>query len=579
MTHCVGPHLVEPAAAKPYFFRDVPALRALKRLARRRLGGASSGRPLRVWVPQCEGGEDAYSAAICLLEALGGRWREISLQVFSTDSNEDRLSIARVGRYPADAVRGLSSEMLARFFIADGGHVLPRPFVREACLFVGHRLDLHPPFSGLDAIACRAALTTLPPAQRRRTLQGFHRALASDGVLLDATGAAAEEPLLFAPVGRGRSYAARGKYALACVDRAPAPEARLREMEEHCRILLSRTEDAILIRDAETDAVVEANEAASRLFGWSLPELLTMRGADLRLAAAAVRRPAAERRAEERLRLPHFRRKDGTSFGADVSSSFLMVRGRPCDLWMVRDAAARLRLASGVSREKEREVFVGELVHELRSPISVIRGSVETLSRGVRGARQRSTFLDYIKTHALRMGRLVDRMLDFSAAEDVGRRVEPTIVLLAPALWEIVGAFAPVAKRRGIKLVLDIPDDLAVLADPADIPHVFGNLIDNAVKFTPRGGHIRIEGRAEGDEGVLSVKDSGRGVPHDDLCRIFERFYRSAGARRTKGTGLGLAIVAGIVKANRGRVFAENDPAGGAIFRVALPRAAADARA
>ncbi len=144
---------------------------------------------------------------------------------------------------------------------------------------------------------------------------------------------------------------------------------------------------------------------------------------------------------------------------------------------------------------------------------------------------------------------------------------------LAAAVWEIAASFIPVARRRGVRVEIDVPEGLAALVDPADLPHALGNLLDNAVKFTPRGGTVRLAASEEGGEAVLAVSDTGPGIPPADLPRLFERFYRGEGAKRAKGTGLGLAIVRAIVTANRGRVDASNAPGGGAAFRVRLPLA------
>src|SRR6185312_15442664 len=183
---------------------------------------------------------------------------------------------------------------------------------------------------------------------------------------------------------------------------------------------------------------------------------------------------------------------------------------------------------------------------------------------------ERADLLGFIENNSQRLADLVDRLLDLSAA-DGKRSVRPERVLLAEAVWQTAAAHVPAAKKRGVSLTIDIPGELAVRADPADLPHVFGNLIDNAVKFTPRGGKVRVQARVEAGEAILTVRDSGPGIPPEDLLLVFDRFFRSKRTSRTKGTGLGLAIVKAIVAANGGQVSARNDPAGGAVFRVSLP--------
>ncbi|MFI5361929.1 MAG: ATP-binding protein [Elusimicrobiota bacterium] len=564
-----------PRGIEPLFFRDSAGERLLKSLARRRLKDAPQGAPWRVWVPQCGGGEDAYSVAIDLIEAFGNRWREIPLCVISTDSDPGALARARAGRYPSDAVRAVSPKTFEKFFTRESGHVRVRPFVRDACRFVRHEFACDLPFSRLDLIAGRGVLAAAPAPARPRILRSFHAVLTAGGVLVDPTGTAAAAPELFASVGRGKTYVALDSQENGAGAQGrlfAGAEGRRGESDGRFQALFAGAEDALLVRDAETGLILHANEAAARLLGRGPADLLGTRCEDLLAPPEAVRRPENERRGEARLRLPHYRRKDGTVFAADVSTSLLMMTGRPCNLIMLRDAAPLLRLLSSHRRAEKRESHVGDVVHELRSPLSIIRGFVETLRDGVE-ERHHDEYLSLIESYSGRMARLVDQLLDLNAADCGKRAAQPAAILLSKAVWEIAGAFTPVAKRRRISIMIDISADLAVLADPSDMPHVVGNLLDNAIKFSPQGGKIFVSGRAEAGEAMLSVHDTGKGIAPEDLTRVFERFFRGANGRRAKGTGLGLSIVREIVKANGGRVLAENGPTGGAIFHVVLPLA------
>ncbi len=131
------------------------------------------------------------------------------------------------------------------------------------------------------------------------------------------------------------------------------------------------------------------------------------------------------------------------------------------------------------------------------------------------------------------------------------------------------------AERRRLRLALEVPPDLVVLADREQAARAIGNVLHNALKFTPKGGQVRLWARAGEEQAVLVVEDEGPGIPPEDLERIFERFYRSEMARGTPGTGLGLAIVRHIMQAHGGRVWAENrrPPARGAAFCLAFPSA------
>lgn len=554
------------------FFRDGAAAAPLASLMRRGLKDAlKPGRALRAWVPLCASGPDAYSTAIALLESLGSRWREASLCVFSTDSDATALARARGGRYPHAALAGAGRERRERFFVEEEGRVRVRPFVREACRFVSHRLNDIPPFSRLDLIDARDVLAEAPSASRAGLLRAFHAALAPVGLLLDSTGAAKSAPELFAPAGAPGAYAAR--LVAAKSRRHPTSEGRLRESEERFHVLFSKAEDSILVRDEETGLILRANEAAARLYGWSAAELVGMRGEDLRAPEPSGRRRANERRSPDRACLPQHRRKDGSVFPADANSSFLLFHGRPCLLDIARDAAPRLRLESRRKGDEARDAFVGELVHELRTPLAVIRGSAESLRGGGRG-KARKAFLGFIEHQSLRMAGIVDRLLELNAADDAKRVTKPIRVPLSSVLWDIAAGFVPLARRRGVTIRIDIPANLDILADPSDVPHIFGNLIDNAIKFSPRRGRVEVSARAEAREAIMSVRDTGGGIAPGDLERVFERFFRADRTKRVKGTGLGLAIVQSIVRANGGHVAAENHPEGGAVFLVSLPLAA-----
>lgn len=341
------------------------------------------------------------------------------------------------------------------------------------------------------------------------------------------------------------------------------------EVDSGC--ILPASEDAVLIREVRSGAIVQANLPAQELFGRTLPELLGLTLGDLRLPPERVRKNSGERRAKTRLDLPHFRRKSGSIFPADVWITFLSLKRGPCNLMLVRDATKRLREESTRRLERSRDAFMGDIVHELRSPLSVIRGSVESLRSMRQDSESQTVFFNFIENHAKRMSGLVDRLLDFTAAKSGSSSSRPVSVPMAEVMWEIAAAFVPVAKRRRISLTMSIEPGLVVFADPDDLPHIYGNLLDNAIKFTPPGGRVEVLGRSDAGASELSVGDSGPGIPPADLTRIFDRLYRCAGTRGVKGSGLGLAIVRDMVEANRGSIRAENIPGGGAKFTVRLP--------
>jgi two-component system CheB/CheR fusion protein len=167
------------------FFRDPEVFQALAaKIFPKLLVGKPAGEAVRIWVPGCSTGEEAYSIAICLLEHFGDHRAGTPIQIFATDISDAAIEKARAGAYPADALREVSPERVRRFFTQiEGGHEV-NPQVREICIFARHDVTKDPAFSKLDLIACRNLLIYFEPILQRKVLATFHYALKSTGVLL-----------------------------------------------------------------------------------------------------------------------------------------------------------------------------------------------------------------------------------------------------------------------------------------------------------------------------------------------------------------------------------------------------------
>jgi two-component system phosphate regulon sensor histidine kinase PhoR len=167
---------------------------------------------------------------------------------------------------------------------------------------------------------------------------------------------------------------------------------------------------------------------------------------------------------------------------------------------------------------------------------------------------------------------MTDEMLDLAAIES-GRQVVRLVPISLPELLEGPTArLKDLAAQRDVRVVVEAPQELRVLADPEQAGRAIFNVFHNALKFSPPGGEIRIEARPGPGETVVSILDSGPGIPPDELERVFERFFRGDRARGTPGTGLGLAIARHILTAHGGRIWAENrrPPERGAVFHLAF---------
>ena len=227
--------------------------------------------------------------------------------------------------------------------------------------------------------------------------------------------------------------------------------------------------------------------------------------------------------------------------------------------------------------EELRKEFVANVSHELRTPLTVIKGYVETLRDGALDDRGRAMqYLGTVEKHTEQLTSLVDDLLSLSRLDSTTAVPAPRAVHLAKVAAKVVELMAPAAERKGHKLLLQAADGLhPVVGNPEYLERAVSNLVENAMKYTPQNGLIKVEVRGEHGQAVLEVTDNGIGIAADDVPRIFERFYRAERSRSRDmgGTGLGLSIVKHIVQAHGGTVEVQSTPGEGSTFRLKFPLA------
>ena len=223
-----------------------------------------------------------------------------------------------------------------------------------------------------------------------------------------------------------------------------------------------------------------------------------------------------------------------------------------------------------------RRDFITNVSHELRTPLAGIKASAETLKEGaLRDPEAAAEFVRHIENETDRLAQMVEELLELSRIESGAAPLRMDVVLVASLLERCVQRFAPQAERAGLNLGAEVVDGekLAVRGDEDRLDQALGNLLHNAIKFTPAGGQVTVTAAAQDGEVAIAVRDTGIGISADDQTRIFERFYKAAEARGRPGSGLGLAIVKHIVQAHGGRATVESRPGQGSTFTVVLPRA------
>ncbi|HVE14276.1 MAG TPA: ATP-binding protein [Elusimicrobiota bacterium] len=292
------------------------------------------------------------------------------------------------------------------------------------------------------------------------------------------------------------------------------------------------------------------------------------------------------RRAEREGRAEHEGWRDrmdgGRFFGHAVITALHDEAGRTYGFVKVlRDMTESMRAAEA-DRLKEREALQRQLVatvsHELRTPIAAIKAAAETLRSGaLSDQRTGPRFMGIIERHADRLAELVEDLLTLAELDSGKAKPQPQNILLRAYARQFVKEFVPLAARKRVTISVAMREELAIVMDPTHLARTLQNLVDNAVKYNKDGGEVRIEARREGDKQArISVRDTGIGIPHGDLPRIFEQFHRTevAKAQARRGTGLGLYIIKNLVESNGGQIWVESEIGRGSVFHLLVPLAA-----
>jgi two-component system, NtrC family, sensor histidine kinase AtoS len=353
----------------------------------------------------------------------------------------------------------------------------------------------------------------------------------------------------------------------------------IQESEKRYRLLFESAADAIFILDAEGDEagrIVQANQAAAKMHGYPVAELLTMNIKDLDSPEAIAGLPA---RIDRLLRGEwiqteiHHRKKDGTLFPVEISAGAFEVGGRKYILAIDRDITERKNAEVALQRA-EQDKIVGEmaagLAHEIKNPLAGLKVTMEILSEESYLAKEDRDALKLATDEIRRIEYLMKGLLNFARPPKL--QFEMTDV---NAVLEAVASLAlkdRSYKRDGensIYVIKDFEADLPkTLADPMQLQQIFMNLLLNAADAMPKGGTLLLKTRfdAASDTLQVTVSDSGTGIDASVMGSIFKPFFTT----KAKGSGLGLAITKRLVEEHGGRISIENNTGKGARFTISL---------
>ncbi|MFI1760468.1 sensor histidine kinase [Streptomyces sp. NPDC020800] len=221
--------------------------------------------------------------------------------------------------------------------------------------------------------------------------------------------------------------------------------------------------------------------------------------------------------------------------------------------------------------EAQRKAMVSDIAHELRSPLTNIRGWLEVVRDGV--VDPDPALLASLHEESLVLQRIIDDLQDLAAADAGTLRLHREPVPAGDLFGQVAAAHRVAADAAGVALVTEADDTAWLEADPVRMRQALGNLVSNALRHTPADGTVTLTARCDGDEVVLTVADTGTGIASEDLPHVFDRFWRAerSRSRRTGGSGLGLPIVRHLVAAHGGTAEVTSEPGEGAVFTLRLP--------
>ncbi len=267
---------------------------------------------------------------------------------------------------------------------------------------------------------------------------------------------------------------------------------------------------------------------------------------------------------------------DGRALKLRITPGFVADGGQGAAGWVWKPRTPAPAAVTATAQDRWPEQALATVVHDLRSPLSGITLAAESLLRVVPADDEREPerrLLGAVTSAAERMRHLLNDLLDTARMDGGALPIAPRPVAVGAMLDDAAEAQRLQAEARGITLSVSRSAACEVMADERRVAQVLQNLVGNALAYTPAGGEVTLSAEVRGDEARVSVSDTGRGIAAADLPRVFDRFWRAAGARG-KGAGLGLAIARGIVEAHGGTIHAESTVGRGTTMVFTLPLAA-----
>ncbi len=338
--------------------------------------------------------------------------------------------------------------------------------------------------------------------------------------------------------------------------------SQIEREKENVEVLLYDLAEGVIGVTAEGELAI-ANPAAATLLGRALPTGVPL--ADLLPPDVAEALAETQSDGEDRTVV--------VEYGARSLEASVYQVGREAevhDIVVLRDITEQAKL------DAARRDFIATASHELKTPLFSLSGFMELIDEGELDAETEKEFLSLMRQQVDRLTDLSLSLLDLSQVDSGAVRLEAGDIDVTAVTRAVIAEFRPGAESRNVGIEVSAPTELPAACDERRVSQVLRALLDNAVKFSPEGGTVAVglttEGAADDDDVVITVTDQGPGIPHDELNRVFERFFRGNGGSHKSGTGLGLSIAKDMVELMGGTLTVRSSQGAGATFTVRMPR-------
>jgi PAS domain S-box-containing protein len=366
---------------------------------------------------------------------------------------------------------------------------------------------------------------------------------------------------------------------------------KLRKSEEKYRNVFSATQDAIFITDHKTGNIIDANPAACKLYGYTIDEIVKLN----RINFVADTKKMFENIENNVLHLSlYHKKKDGTIFPVDMSISKCIYNKELVRIIAARDITDH-KLVEDLKKELEKNLliineskiyeslrteFFANISHELRTPLNVILGSVQLINLYLDNEKEEFDIKKYkkysktIKQNCFRLLRLVNNLIDITKIDAGYFELSLDNKNIVTVVEDITLSVAEYVQNKQINLVFDTETEERVMAVDFDIiERILLNLLSNSIKFTKPGGYIYVNLYERSNNFIISVKDTGIGIPEEKIHLIFDRFMQvdKSLTRSREGSGIGLSLVKSLVELHGGSINASSKLGEGTEFIIELP--------